>query len=51
MGPEDAKRMIRELEKKVENVVVVKPGEQKALRRTHCGLPVFKGGLIKKRGF
>lgn len=51
MGPEDAKRMIRELEKKVENVVVVKPGEQKALRRPHCGLPVFKGDLIKKRDF
>lgn len=50
MNPEEAMKMIRGLEKpllwiKVEGDGLVHPGEEKAVRRPHYGLPVFTGRL------
>jgi len=35
---------------KAERVGVVQPGEEKALGRTYCSLPVLKGGLKERWG-
>jgi len=49
MGPEEATKMIRGLEhlsyEEWLRVGAVEPGEEKALGRLYCGLPVPEGGL------
>lgn len=53
VGPEEGKKNAQRagtplLWRQTETAGVVQPGEEKVLRRSHCGLPILKGGFLKR---